>query len=163
MEWMPPSLTNGINSAKMMIVRSFKERSNKNDYNDAEAICEAMTRPTMRFVPVKSVEQQDMQCLHRIREQLVGNRTALVNQIRGLLSEFGIIFPKEIQNIRKQLPFIFDECQNELSDFTKQLFRELYEDFLYLDKRIKACNSKIVMLFKADKRCQKIGEITGVG
>lgn len=138
-------------------------KSNKNDYNDAEAICEAMTRPTMRFVPVKSIGQQDIQSLHRAREQLVCNRTALANQIRGLLSEYGIVFAKEIQNVRKQLPTIIDDYQNELSDFSRAMFQELYEDFVYLDKRIKTCDAKISALFKADERCQRIGEIPGIG
>ena len=74
-------------------------KSNKNDEKDAEAICEAVTRPNMRFVQIKQLEQQDMQCLHRIRSQSIKNRTALTNQIRGLLSEYGIIFPKQIQNV----------------------------------------------------------------
>ena len=138
-------------------------KTNKNDYQDSEAICETMTRPTMRFVPIKSIKQQDTLCLHRIREQLVSNRTALANQIRGLLSEFGIVFPKEIQNLRRQLPTVIDEIQNELSDFSRGLFKELYEDFVYLDKRIKTCDLKIAALFKSDKCCQRIGEIPGIG
>jgi transposase len=138
-------------------------KSNKNDYNDSEAICEAMTRPTMRFVPIKSIGQQDIQSLHRMREQLVCNRTALANQIRGLLSEYGVVFPKEIQNVRKKLPTTLDDIQNELSDFSRGLFKELYEDFVYLDKRIKTCDARIALIFKADKRCQRIGEIPGIG
>ena len=68
-------------------------KSNKNDRNDSEAICEAMSRPTMRFVEVKSVEQQDIQAVHRIRSELVGQRTAKANQIRGLVAEYGLVAP----------------------------------------------------------------------
>jgi transposase len=75
-------------------------KSNKNDAVDAEAICEAVQRPTMRFVPVKSIEQQDIQSLHRVRSQLVDRRTAQANQIRGLLLEYGIVIPKGINYVR---------------------------------------------------------------
>jgi transposase len=79
-------------------------KSNKNDRNDAEAICEAVARPSMRFVPVKSVPQQDIQALHRIRTQLVKNRTALGNEIRGLLGEYGVVVPQGLGHLRKALP-----------------------------------------------------------
>lgn len=138
-------------------------KSNKNDERDAEAICEAMTRPTMRFVQIKSVEQQDLQALHRIREQLISNRTALANQVRGLLSEYGIVLPQEIQNIRKLLPTISDDTTNELTDFSRSLFQELYNDFVYLDSRIKSCDATLATLFKSDERCQRIGDIPGIG
>jgi len=79
-------------------------KSNKNDSVDAEAICEAMSRPQMRFVAVKTVAQQDMQAAHQIREELVGQRTAKANQIRGLVGEYGLIAPKGIQQLRRALP-----------------------------------------------------------
>ena len=138
-------------------------KSNKNDEKDSEAICEAMTRPSMRFVQIKSIEQQDLQALHRIREQLISNRTALANQIRGLLSEYGIVLPQEIQNVRKLLPTVLDDASNELTNFSRSLFQELYVDFSYLDNRIKSCDAKIAALFKSDERCQRIGDIPGVG
>lgn len=138
-------------------------KASKNDYNDAEAICEAVTRPNMRFVPIKTLEQQDVQCLHRIREQLICNRTALVNQIRGLLAEYGLVFSKEINNIRSKLPEILDDNQNGLTSFARILFQELYTDFVELDKRIKLCDVKITALFKANKDCQRISEIPGIG
>jgi transposase len=75
-------------------------KSPKNDARDAEAICEAVTRPTMRFVPIKRVEQQDLQALHRIRERLITARTALVNEIRGLLNEYGIVLPQSLAKFR---------------------------------------------------------------
>jgi transposase len=76
-------------------------KSNKNDANDAEAICEAVSRPHMRFVPAKSVEQQDIQSLHRVRSRLVSSRTGLANQIRGLLAEYGIVLPQHVSQLRR--------------------------------------------------------------
>jgi transposase len=79
-------------------------KSQKNDANDAEAICEAVSRPSMRFVPAKKIEQQDLQCLHRVRFRLIGCRTQLVNQIRGLLAEYGIVLPQHVAQLRRNLP-----------------------------------------------------------
>lgn len=138
-------------------------KASKNDANDAEAICEAVSRPNMRFVPIKQIEQQDMQCLHRVRSQLIQNRTALVNQIRGLLAEYGIVFSKQIQNFRKKLPEIIDSQDNGLSDFSRSLFSELYEDFKVLDKRILSCDQKLVALFKANEKYQRVADVPGIG
>jgi transposase len=78
-------------------------KSNKNDANDAEAICEAVTRPSMRFVPIKTLEQQDIQTIHRIRSRLVKEKTALMNSIRGLLQEYGVAIPQGVSSLRKKL------------------------------------------------------------
>ena len=138
-------------------------KSNKNDEKDAEAICEAVTRPNMRFVQIKQPEQQDMQCLHRIRSQCIKNRTALANQIRGLLSEYGIVFSKQLQNINKKLPDIIADETNTISDYARRLFAELYEDFVMLNQRIKQYDQKIVVLSKTNENCQRIEKIPGVG
>ena len=95
-------------------------KSNKNDALDAEAICEAVQKPNMRFVPVKSIEQQDLQSLHRVRSQIVARRTALANQIRGSLLEYGIVIPQGIRNLQKNLPHILEDGENGLTP----LFRE---------------------------------------
>ncbi|MFX5668595.1 IS110 family transposase, partial [Acinetobacter baumannii] len=83
------------------------------------AICEAVQRPSMRFVGVKQIEQQDIQAVHRIRERLVSERTALANQMRGLLMEYGIVVAQGIQQLRKKLPLILEDAENELSDYTR--------------------------------------------
>lgn len=87
-------------------------KSGKNDANDAEAICEAVGRPSMRFVPVKSEEQQAVLLVHRARELMVENRTAQVNQIRGLLAEFGLVVPQGIETLKRQLPDILQDAEN---------------------------------------------------
>lgn len=138
-------------------------KSNKNDKNDAEAICEAVARPTMRFIPIKEVKQQDIQALHRIRSQLIQTRTALVNQIRGLLAEYGVIIPIQIQNVRKRLSEILDDQSNELTEFSRALFKELYEDLIKIDERMHSCDKKLVMIFKTNSNCKRISEVPGVG
>src|SRR3972149_1226484 len=90
-------------------------KSNKNDANDAEAICEAMSRPGMRFVAVKSVEQQDIQAVHRVRSGLIEQRTAKANQIRGLVAEHGLIAPKQLSHLRVALPLWLDDAQGQVA------------------------------------------------
>lgn len=138
-------------------------KSNKNDAVDAEAICEAVQRPTMRFVPTKSIEQQDLQSLHRIRSQWVARRTAQANQVRGLLMEYGIVIPKGISYIRKALPSILEDAENLLSALFRELLHELYEELIYLDKRIRTLEQKLVTLSTQHEDCQRLLTIPGVG
>jgi transposase len=95
-------------------------KSNKNDANDAEAICEAVSRPQMRFVAAKSVGQQDIQSLHRVRSRLVSSRTQLANQIRGLLTEYGIVLPQHVSQLRRGLPLLLEDATNELTAFSRR-------------------------------------------
>jgi transposase len=138
-------------------------KSNKNDANDAEAICEAVGRPHMRFVHRKSIEQQDVQALHRVRSRLIGSRTALVNQIRGLLAEYGVVLPQSIGQVRRGLPMVLEDASNELSTLGRRLFNGLYEQLVDLDKRIEELDEEIARLFHSNSVCQRIGEIEGVG
>ena len=96
-------------------------KSNKNDMRDAEAIAEAVTRPTMRFVPIKEVDQQDIQALHRIRERLMKERTALVNEMRGLLGEYGIVLPKGVSKFRKALVGTLESEQAKLTPMSQEI------------------------------------------
>ena len=105
-------------------------KSPKNDARDAEALCEAVTRPTMRFVPIKRVEQQDLQALHRIRERLIKARTALVNEIRGLLSEYGIVLPQSLAKFRALIVTKLQNEQVKLTTLSTELFWHLYDEFL---------------------------------
>jgi len=103
-------------------------KGNKNDYNDAEGIAEASQRPNMRFVPIKTVEQQDIQILHRQRELIKKSRTALLNQVRGLLAEYGVIINKGVFALHSDLPGILEDADNELTVLSRDLFNELYKD-----------------------------------
>ena len=138
-------------------------KSNKNDAVDAEAICEAIQRPSMRFVPSKSVEQQDIQSLHRIRSQAVARRTAQANQIRGLLLEYGIIIPKGISYVRKEIPCILEDATNELTFVFRELLSELYDEMVHLDERIKILEIKLETVCKNNENCQRLLTIPGVG
>ncbi|MEX1056622.1 MAG: IS110 family transposase [Natronospirillum sp.] len=138
-------------------------KSNKNDRVDAEAICEAMSRPNMRFVAPKTVVQQDTQAAHRIREELVGQRTAKANQIRGLVGEYGIVAPVGIQQLRSALPRWLEDAQNGLSDSFRILLSELANDLRYLDDRIKALTERITEQVKQDPAARRLMTLRGVG
>lgn len=136
-------------------------KSNKNDQADAEAICEAVSRPNMRFVPVKSVEQQDILSIHRIRARLVKNRTALANEIRGLLHEFGIIIPEGINKVTAKLTEVLDS--GKLSLISQQTFSDLKDEFIENDKKVKDLETRLkIMAGKLDKY-QQIITIPGIG
>lgn len=138
-------------------------KTNKNDRNDAEAICEAASRPTMRFVAPNTLEQQDMQVIHRVRSRLIAERTALVNQIRGLLAEYGIVVSSGISKIRKALPEILEDGENELTTMARAQFLELSVELTEKDEKIKNQDRKIESIFKADEKCQRISAIEGIG
>lgn len=138
-------------------------KSNKNDALDAQAICEAVTRPSMRFVAPKTIEQQDIQSLHRIRSNVVKQRTALINQIRGLLAEYGIIIAQGITQVRKKLPEIVEDANNDLSFYGRQLFNELLSTLQDLDKKVDHYNQQVEIVCKNNEICQRLVKIEGVG
>ncbi len=138
-------------------------KSNKNDRADAEAICEAMGRPGMRFVAVKSVAQQDVQAAHRIREELVGQRTAKANQIRGLVGEYGVVAPVGIAKLRQALPQWLEDAENELTAAFRALLADLAEDLRQLDDRIAGLDAHVAAQTKADPVASRLMELRGVG
>ena len=138
-------------------------KSPKNDARDAEAICEAVTRPTMRFVPITRVEQQDLQALHRVRERLMKARTALVHEIRGLLSEYGLILPQGITTCRTLVVKKLEAEQAQLTPCSRELFRQLYEEFLALEKRLASYDVKLATIGQAHPACQRLQTIPGIG
>ncbi len=139
-------------------------KGNKNDPNVAEAICEAVTRPSMRFVPVKGAAQQDLQALHRVREQLLKSRTALVNQVRGLLGEHGIIAPRGIARARRLLlEILADPERHGLSELFREALQEVAERLRFLDERVGVYDDRIERVFKQDERCKRLAKIEGVG
>jgi transposase len=138
-------------------------KANKNDASDAEAICEAASRPSMRFVSVKSVAQQDVQSVHRVRQQLVKNRTALVNQARGLLAEYGIVVARGVSRLRRALPAILEDRENGLSGVMRELLGEIGERLRFIDDRLRKYDVTIQRLFHQDERCRRLAEVEGVG
>ena len=138
-------------------------KGNKNDANDAEAICEAVSRPSMRFVPVKTVEQQDIQALHRIRQGLVRQRTALVNQIRGLLSEYGIVISLRVESLRNAIPYILEDAENRLTADFRLLLKGLQEDLTHLDKRIGSQDQAIKRVALEHEGAKRLQQLRGIG
>jgi transposase len=121
-------------------------KTNKNDANDAEGICEAVTRPSMRFVPNKSQEQMDMQAMQRVRDRMVRDRTGLINQCRGLLLESGIVLPKGVAKFRVILSTIWEDTGNELSIVMRDILSDIYSRLVDLDERINEYDNKIKAL-----------------
>ena len=115
----------------------------KNDANDAAAICEAASRPTMRFVPVKSVAQQSMLCVHRLREGLKAERTACINRIRGLLAEFGLVFAQGPEALRRVLADALEDASNEMNTLSRLVIQRAHEQWRALDEHIAWCDERI--------------------
>ena len=143
-------------------VKPFR-KGQKNDYRDAEAIAEAVQRPTMRFVPIKSAEQLDLQALHRIRSRLVGHRTAVINQLRGFLLECGIIVPQGPGTLRKILPSVLAQRTDVLSPRMIRLIEELADDWRRLDDRVDAVTSEVHALARQDECCRRLTSVPGIG
>ena len=138
-------------------------KTNKNDAADAEAICEAVARPNMRFVPAKNMEQQAMLMLHRAREGFVSHRTAQVNQIRGLLMEFGIVFPRGLSLARAAIPRIIADEANDLPPRARQLFRRLFDHVGELDRQVKAIEEQLQAWHHDDPASQRLRKVPGIG
>jgi transposase len=138
-------------------------KGQKNDFRDAEAIGEAVQRPTMRFVPTKSAEHLDLQALHRVRSRLVRQRTAVINQIRALMLERGIAVRQGYRHLRAALPDILGWETELLSPRMVRMIAELSGDWRYLDERLEAVTGEIEALAKADEACQRLMTVPGIG
>jgi transposase len=135
----------------------------KNDRNDAAAIAEAAMRPNLRTVPVKTTDQQDLQALHRVRERLVHHRTALINEIRGLLLEYGIVCAKGMTRFLIWLREEFPTHIADLSPMAQETFHALRDEFRALDERLALLNKRIKAVFDSHPVCQQLATIPGVG
>ena len=135
----------------------------KNDVNDAAAICEAVQRPNIRFVPHKSPEQTDLQCVHRIRQGYVRSRTALVNQIRGLLGEYGIVMRQGVSTVRKQIPELIADEANELSPIMRRNLTSLYETLCFLDSQILDQEKILKDFARENEACKRLMQVPGIG
>lgn len=138
-------------------------KTNKNDMADAEAICEAVGRPNMRFVPMKNVEQQAILSVHRARQGFVKARTAQANQIRGLLSEFGIVIPKGITSIPKRMDDILEDGENGLPGTMRQLLQRLYDHFKELNRQVQELELRIKQWHQENEASKKLAAIPGIG
>lgn len=135
----------------------------KNDANDAAAICEAVQRPTMRFVPHKSPEQADIQCVHRIRQGYVHSRTALINQARGLLGEYGIIMRQGASQARICLPIIITDEGNALSSLMRRNLTSLHASLCFFDQKIAEQDALLKEVAKVNDACKRLMQIPGIG
>jgi transposase len=138
-------------------------KTNKNDANDALAIVEAASRPTMNFVPIKQVEQQDIQSIHRIRTRTVKNRTALINEIRGLCLEYGVVLIPGAARVKSSLCVAIADGTNELTPSSRESFQSLYEELVDVEARVKHLDAKVRQLCRQNEACQRILKIPGVG
>jgi transposase len=135
----------------------------KNDANDAAAICEAVGRPKMRFVPIKSTEQQAVLAVHRLRQGLVEERTALGNRLRGLLAEYGVVVGTGRERLRRALPEILEDGANTIPGIARDVFADAEQHLRELDVRIAAYDRRIAALARDSEPAQRLMKIEGVG
>src|SRR5437016_5567224 len=138
-------------------------KSNKNDTRDAEGMSEAVTRPTMRFVPTKELDQQDIQALHRVRERLIGARTALVHEVHGLLHEYGIVVPKGVSKFRQAVVRKLEADKDKLTPLSQEMFWKLVEEFAALEEQLAYYQEKLEALATTHPECQRLMTIPGIG
>jgi transposase len=138
-------------------------KSNKNDFIDAEAIAEAVTRENMRFVPIKTDAQLDLQALHRVRDRLVQRRTALINQIRGFLLDRGIAFAKGPANLRKNMAALLEDADQNLTPRMRTLLDRLWVEWKQLQYDIDVASEDIERVCDEDRACRRLRQIPGVG
>jgi len=138
-------------------------KTNKTDANDAEAICEAMSRPSMRFVAVKTVEQQDLQAVHRVRSSLIRERIAKANQLRGLVYEYGLVAPRELHALRRAVPEWLEDAENGLTARFRALLAGLYRDLQQLDERVRELDREIATIVREHEPVGRLQQLTGIG
>jgi transposase len=138
-------------------------KGNKNDYLDAEAIAEAVQRPSMRFVPIKTIEQLDLQAIHRTRSGLISRRTGVINQIRSFLQDRGITVPQGPAVLARALPALMTAEGARLSDSIKQLIRMLREQWVSINQQVDELESELRSIVERDDACKRLASIPGIG
>jgi len=138
-------------------------KSNKNDAADAEAICEAVSRPSMRFVPIKNIEQQSVLSLHRVRQGFIKARTAQANQIRGLLGEFGLIVPQGIASITRRVPALLEKATDDLPAAFRQLIGRLLEHLRLLIAQVSDLDEQVKAWHRSTEASRRLEKIPGIG
>lgn len=138
-------------------------KSGKNDMTDAAAVCEAASRPSMRFVPVKTAEQQGVMSLHRVREGLKEERTACINRIRGVLGEFDLVFGKSPKVLRARLADVIEDASNELTTLARLVVQRACEHWRELDEHLQWCDQQVGMHVRANAAARRAARLTGIG
>ncbi len=138
-------------------------KGQKNDFNDAAAIAEAVERPSMRFVAPRSIEQLDLQAIHRVRSQLVGERTAIINQIRAFLIEYGLTVARGPGMLHKKLGAMLEDGENALSGTMRQIIARQREHWAYLEDQIEGCATEIAAISRRNNDCHRLTSIPGIG
>ena len=152
-----------IIAAHLVAPYRLQGKGGKNDANDAAAICEAASRPQMHFVPIKSIEQQSMLSIHRLREGFKAERTACVNRIRGLLAEFGLVFAQKPAVLRQALPDVIEDASNELGTPARLALQRAQAHWAELDAHMKWCDERIAAHAKINEQVRQAEQLTGVG
>ena len=152
-----------IIAAHLVVPYRLQGKSGKNDANDAAAICEAAGRPHMHFVPIKTVDQQSLLCIHRLREGFKAERTACINRIRGLLAEFGLVFPQKPDALRLALPDALEDASNELGGIARMALQRAQAQWSELDAHLAWCDERIAAHLKIDPQAALAQQLMGVG
>ena len=138
-------------------------KSNKNDFLDAEAIAEAVDRQNMRFVPIKTDDQLDLQALHRVRDRLIARRTSVINQLRAFLLERGLVFAKSPAKLRERMPEILENTDEDLTPRMRNLLAMLWNEWKDLELQIEAMNDEVERIASSDAACMRLRQIPGIG
>jgi len=138
-------------------------KSNKNDFLDAEAIAEAVDRQNMRFVPIKTDDQLDLQALHRVRDRLIARRTSVINQLRAFLLERGMTFAKMPTKLKVAMPEILENADSNLTPRMRNLVGLLWSEWKELEQQITAMNTEVEQIASSDPACQRLRQIPGIG
>ena len=152
-----------IISAQLVSPYRSQGATGKNDANDSAAICEAASRPTMRFIPVKSIEQQSMLCVHRLREGIKEDRTACINRIRGLLAEFGLVFPQGSRELQAVLSEVLEDASNELGTLARLTLQRAQSQWHELDAHLAWCDERIAAHAKDNAAVKAAATLLGIG
>jgi transposase len=138
-------------------------KSNKNDFLDAEAIAEAVDRQNMRFVPIKTDDQLDLQALHRVRDRLITRRTSVINQLRAFLLERGLVFAKRPAKLRERMPEILENAEEDLTPRMRNLLAMLWSEWKDLELQIEEMNDEVERIASSDAACMRLRQIPGIG
>jgi transposase len=138
-------------------------KSNKNDFIDAEAIAEAVDRQNMRFVPIKTDDQLDLQALHRVRDRLITRRTSVINQLRAFLLERGLVFAKSPAKLRERMPEILENADEDLTPRMRNLLAVLWDEWKDLELQILQMNDEVEQIASSDAACMRLRQIPGIG